>query len=136
MQTPSLDALVDKITLTSLLAVKRTAAVAGVGQAEKVLAAMPQSVCAMVTPIEISTGKTLDLKIQGRRLSTDAWTDLQTVPQQVAGATTPLRYNLPSYPRYRVFETVAGTAFGAGETVTYEVTLVGTDVMNAPITQV
>lgn len=140
MQTPSLDALSDKLALTVLSAAARVAAVAGVAQAEKVMVSSPQTVAAIVNPIQLTAGKTLDLKIQGRRLAADAWTDLVVVPQILpAGVGTPLRYNLPSYPRYRVFETTAGSAFnGTTDVVAYDVVLVGTDCYQAQngITQV
>lgn len=133
MQTPSLDALADKLAISVLTSAGRVAAVAGVAQTEKVVAAMPLSVAAILTVPSCTAGKTLDLKIQGRRLSTDAWVDLATFTQVTnANFTTPQRVNLPSYPRYRTFDTVAGSAFnGTTDVVAYDVVLVGTDCANA-----
>jgi hypothetical protein len=133
MQTPSLDALNDKLALTVLSGAARVAAVAGVAQAEKVITSAPQTVAAILSVLQISAGKTLDLRIQGRRLSTDAWTDLQVIPQKLTGDTgSVVRYNLPSLPRYRVFETTAGTAFnGTTDLVAYDLVLVGTDCYQA-----
>jgi hypothetical protein len=140
MQTPSSDALTDKLAVTVITAAYRTALGAGTNGTERDLttASRPQSCAVVLSPINCPAGKTLDVKVQGRRLTADAWTDLATFTQVTsANVTTVQRASVPSFPRYRTVETVGGTAFnGTTDSVAYDCVLIGTDVMVAPITQV
>jgi hypothetical protein len=138
MQVPAQDPLTDRLALTVLVNESQTTvhAVADAAVGEVVMAMMPQSVAAILcTPNTPAGADTITVKIQGRNKSTDAWTDVGTFTAIAAAAHGVQRMNLtPVFKRYKAVITTTG----AFTSVSYEVfcAIAGTDVMNAPITQV
>lgn len=120
------DAL-ELLAITPLAAVAANAAAGPTNGTEKTLASMPEAVVAVLLPIVCPAAHTLDLKVQGRNLSTDAWTDLATFTQVTNAAAGVQRLNITSpKKRYRAVYTTAG-AFGAGVYLSFDCTIVGTN---------
>ena len=114
------------LAITPLAAVRTTAA-ATVNGTERVMASMPLAVAAVLMPIECPAAHTLDIKIQGRNGSSDSWVDLVTFTQVTNAAQAIQRASVGApYKRYRAVYTTAG-AYGAGEFVTFELLIVGTN---------
>lgn len=128
------DALNGLLAITPLTARHVTANEAAVTGTEKNITSMPLAAAAVLIPTTIVAGGTLDVSVQGRNKSTDAWTTgVVTFAQATSAAMTIQRLSLPThFRRYRTLHTVAGTAGAVG----WVVLLVGTRVRYAPITQV
>lgn len=137
------DPLNGLLCVTNLTFRHLLAAEADVEGTEKAIKAMPLAVIAVLQPIVVDAGKTIDLKVQGKQLTGDAtWTDLVTFTQVTASSKAIQRKEITTPMKiYRTVHTVAGTAFGDGnpdpqEYVVFDCYLVGTNCKNAPIVQV
>jgi hypothetical protein len=130
------DALDGLLAVTPLQSARETAVVTNSVSTDKVMAMMPHAVSVLLTVIECTAAHTLDIKVQGRNLSTDAYTDVAIFAQVTNANQANQRLNIAQpYKRYRTSRSTTG-AFGAGQFVTYSLTLIGTRCKFAPITQV
>lgn len=138
MASPVSDPLSDRLSLASL---HIGAVAAGVTtSAELVMGGagpMPLSQAAILKGTSGAASHTLDVKIQGRQLSTDAWTDLITFTQLTNGNfSTAQRVNLPlHFSRFQIIWTAIG-AFGSSQVLGAACVFAGTDLYHAPYTPV
>lgn len=130
------DVLHGLLAVTPLMATNFNSATTTNGT-EKNVASFPNAAAAILSTIVCPAAHTLTVTVEGRDEAADAWATAATFAQVTnANFATPQRVNIERpYKRYRTVSVTTG-AFGANVFISTVVTLVGTNIHNAPITQV